>query len=105
LVGIASLLPVAARATQPPPAAGATGRYVVVLRDGGASPAEVAKRQARAFGMTVDRVYAHALAGYAADVPEGRLAALRADPAVAEVVADEPFTASAKPSPVPGGCA
>jgi subtilisin family serine protease len=58
------------------------GSYIVVLQDGVASPAGAAADQARRYGLTRGAVFSSALKGYAAVVPAGELAALRADPAV-----------------------
>ena len=55
---------------------------IVVLRDG-ADPYTVANDHARDHAADVSFVYAHALSGYAAHVPAGRLAALASDPRVA----------------------
>ena len=68
-----------------PPAAGS--EWIVVLEGSpSARSASVAADHAGRFGVDVRFTYAHALAGYAATVPDAALAALRADPAVAAVL-------------------
>ena len=69
-------------------------RYIVVLKDA-AAPAEVA----RAHGVQPVAVYRHALNGFAATVPAGRLAALQRDPRVAYVEADQLVHAFAQTTP------
>lgn len=63
-------------------------RVIVVLRDGAGAPGPTAVALGRANGFTPGHVYQHALRGFAASVPAGRLAALRADPRVASVELD-----------------
>ncbi len=63
-------------------------RYIVVLKDRAGQPAAVASDHAERFGAEVKSVYGSALKGYAARIPEGRLAAVRQDPQVAYVEAD-----------------
>src|SRR2546428_52652 len=58
----------------------ATGRYVVVLKEG-VDAGAVASKQASKYGLVVDSVYRRALTGYAADVPLDKGGALRADAA------------------------
>jgi subtilisin len=72
-------------------------RYIVVLRAGQAT--SIASDQARAFGLSVTRVFTHALRAYAADVPASSLGALRADPRVAFVVSDRTFHISSQALP------
>jgi subtilisin len=78
--------------------AGPVGRYIVVLRDGADSTA-VAREHAATYGASVSYVYRAALRGYAATIPDARLAALRADPAVAFVSADREVRAIAQSLP------
>jgi subtilisin family serine protease len=70
-------------------AAGGPGadRYIVVLKDA-VDSAAVAKLHAAQYGAHVDAVWAHALHGYAAVIPNERVAAVRADQNVKYVVAD-----------------
>lgn len=63
-------------------------QYIVVLRDSVANPGGVADELASAHGLTLGQKYSHALKGFAAHVPAGRLAALEKDPRVAFVSAD-----------------
>jgi subtilisin len=77
---------------------GAVGRYIVVLRDG-ASPAAVANEHATKFGASVSHVYVAALHGYAATIPNARLADVRADARVAFVSADREVHAIAQTLP------
>jgi subtilisin family serine protease len=62
-------------------------RYIVVLKDAVDSNA-VANLHAARYGANVDAVWSHALRGYAAVIPNDRVAALRADENVSYVVAD-----------------
>ena len=77
---------------------GAVGRYIVVLRDG-ASPPAVAREHAAKYGAAVSHVYVAALHGYAATIPDARLAALKADPRVEFVSADREVHATAQTLP------
>ena len=72
--------------------------YIVVLKDGTNSSA-VAAEHARAHAAAVAFVYSHALSGYAAMIPNARIAAVRADPRVAYVEADGVMTASTQTLP------
>jgi subtilisin len=54
-------------------------RYIVVLKSSVRKPGAVAANQARAYGAQVTHVYRSALKGYAAKIPSGRVAALRAN--------------------------
>src|SRR3954449_4137344 len=66
----------------------ALGRYVVVLKATVPSAAVVAKDHAAKQGAQVQRVYESALKGYAAIIPQSRLAAIRADSRVSYVETD-----------------
>jgi subtilisin len=70
------------------------GMYIVVLKDSVSDPAAVAAEHGRADGAQVSHVYSYALKGYAAAIPESRIAAVRADPRVAAVAPDSEFTAA-----------
>lgn len=59
--------------------AGPTDRYVVVLKESASYPGRTAEGMARRYGLGVGFVYSHALKGFSATVPSGRLAELRAD--------------------------
>jgi subtilisin family serine protease len=76
------------------------GHYIVVLAKGKAPhPGEVASRHARAHGASVDYVYRHALSGYAATIPAGRVDEVADDPRVAYVERDKLMTVSAQTVP------
>lgn len=64
------------------------GRYIVVLKSSAPRANAVAAAQSARFDEHVLHVYTHVLKGYAALVPIGRLAALKADPNVAFVEPD-----------------
>lgn len=72
-----------------PPSQVVPGRYIVVLHDNVPSAAAVASELEARHGLGVTQVYEHALKGFAAAVPAGRLAALQRDPRVAFVEADQ----------------
>lgn len=82
------------------PAAGAAPAtaYVVVLRDS-ADPGAVAAEHARTHGAEVSHVYAYALKGYAARIPEARVARVLADPRVAFLSLDREVRAVAQTLP------
>jgi subtilisin family serine protease len=83
---------------QAAPDGGPAGRYIVVLKAAVDSNA-VAAEHARRYGVGIQAVYGHALAGYAAVVPAARLAALRADENVDYVEPDGEVTVSAQTTP------
>ncbi len=74
-------------------AGGPRSSYIVVLNAGAGAPAAVAAEHAARFGADVAHVYSHALAGYAATLPDAAVAALERDPRVAYVEADGVVTA------------
>ena len=88
--GILAALTASLFAATPTAAAPSEGKYIVVLKDTAASPDTLARSHASRFGAKVGPVYRHALKGYAAALSADRVAALRADPAVAAVVQDLP---------------
>lgn len=87
VVAIATLLAFTSVSTAAPVLG--TTRAIVVLSDAAGSPARAANALGRQYGFTPDLVYSHALKGFAAEVPSGRLAALRVDPRVAYVELDQ----------------
>jgi subtilisin len=91
LASVAMLAASASAATIP-------GRYIVVLKDSVGDPGVVAREHTRADGAAVSHVYSHALKGYAAAIPDARVAAVKGDPRVAYVSPDTTFQASAKAS-------
>lgn len=85
----------------PAGAAAATGAdsYIVVLKDRGTSSGALASEHARKYGASVKHVYGHALAGYAATIPNDRVGAVRADSRVAYVEPDGVASAVAQTLP------
>jgi subtilisin family serine protease len=94
--GLLAALVVSVVAAVPAVAApeGRTGSYIVVLK-GSANPTAAAGRH----GTRATHVYRHALRGYSAQLSAAKVAALRADPNVAAVVADQTFRISAQTLP------
>ena len=91
---------VVAQEERPTGAAGPTDRYVVVLKDGtSADPERTADGMARRYGLGVGFVYSHALNGFSATVPGGRLEELRVDDRVDYVERDEAMRAVAQVLP------
>ena len=82
LIALASLLVLPAQGSGP-----ASDRYIVVLKQAVDSQA-VANLHSARYGAAVDHVWSQALHGYAAVIPNDRVAALRADQNVSYVVAD-----------------
>ena len=64
------------------------GQYIVVLNDEVSNVRGAASEMARAHGLGLQFIYTNALKGFAASVPEGRLAALERDPRIAYVEQD-----------------
>ena len=94
LAVVASLLPVSAQAAN---GAGAD-RYIVVLKDA-VDAARVADLHAAKYGAAVDRVWGTALHGYAAVIPNDRVAAVRVDANVAYVERDGDVSIDAQTLP------
>jgi aqualysin 1 len=87
LAGVALLAIFAA-----PAVAEASGRdYIVVFKPGVSDPAAVAKKQSRRYDVDTSYVYGAARDGYAAQIPRGEVAAVRADDRVAYVERDKPL--------------
>ncbi len=74
-------------------------QYVVVLKDYVGDPGAVAREHAQRHGAEVIHTYQHAIKGYAARIPEARLAAVRDDPRVQFVSEDREVKASAQELP------
>jgi subtilisin len=72
----------------------ASGQYIVVLKDGAASPAQIAAEHGRAYGFKPQLVYGHALRGYAARLPEAALAGITSRPEVRFVSEDREVRAA-----------
>lgn len=64
------------------------GQFIIVLKDDIPSAAAVANEMARAHGLGLGHIYEHALKGFSAAVPAGRLQALSRDPRVLFVQPD-----------------
>ena len=75
------------------------GRYIVVLEEGIQDPTTVAREHARGHGAEVLHTYQHAIKGYAARIPEGRLEQVRADGRVAYVEPDQTTHTTAQTLP------
>ncbi len=91
---------VVAQEERPTGGAVPTDRYVVVLKDGAsADPKRTAAGMARRYGLGVGFVYNHALKGFSAAVPGGRLEQLRADERVDYVERDGTMRAVAQVLP------
>ena len=112
-VGLVTLAPATtagAADDRPAPVVGAQladaidGRYIVVLEDR-ASAAQVgsARNQAKANGGRVFAEFGAALSGFAAQLPDRAIEALRNKPNVAYIEADQEITLSATQSPATWG--
>jgi subtilisin family serine protease len=84
---------------QPSEVAGSPERYVVVLKDGATDPGRAAAGMARRHGLGVGLVYGHALEGFSAVIPDGRLGAVRADERVKRVEPDKTYHATTQTLP------
>ena len=80
----------------------AKDRYIVVLKDAAGDPRRVAERMATD-GVVPTHVYRHVFRGFAAEIPPGRLAALKRDPNVVSVTPDGIVRAVADVAGVPTG--
>lgn len=78
-------------------------RYIVVLKDSVQNTPGVAAEHARNHQVKVSSVYAHALKGYAASMPPGKVKALERDSRVAYVEVDGVATTVATQSNAPWG--
>ena len=76
-----------------------TATYIVVLKQTAADVPAVASDLARAHGGTVGHVYKHALRGFSIRVPAPAVEAIRRNPSVAYVEADQPFAITAQSMP------
>jgi aqualysin 1 len=97
-VALFASLVVVLPASGQPTAAAAADRYIVVLKQAVDSQAVASLHSAR-YGASVGAVWSHALHGYAAVIPNDRVAGLRADPNVAYVEADGIAHATAQAIP------
>ena len=97
VLAIAALVAVTSATARTDAEAGA-GRYIVVLKPG-ANARTVANEHAAAHAAAISFVYSHALSGYAATIPNARLAAVQADERVAYVEPDGEMSAVAQTLP------
>ncbi|MDP2321308.1 MAG: S8 family serine peptidase [Acidobacteriota bacterium] len=79
--------------------AGPAAPYIVVLQDDGSDVTSIANDHARAYGLSVQRLYRSALRGYAAVIPLARLDDVRNDATVRFVSEDRPVFAVAQNIP------
>jgi len=98
LLLLAVLLLASAAVPATSPAQRGAERYIVVLKDD-AKPKEVAAEHGRRHGAQVKFVYERALRGYAAVIPNDRVAEIRADNRVDYVERDGEMKASAQTLP------
>ena len=89
------------RQDQGPPDGVIPGQYIVVFKDGVQDPTALARGHAQRYGAEILFTYQHAVKGYSAHFPEGRLDKVRADERVAYVEHDK--TAYAQAQTVPWG--
>ncbi len=91
--------------TAAPASAATTGRYIVVLREDAGSPRDVAVDHAQRTGARVSHVYATAVRGYSAELPDHLVSSIRDDPRVAAVARDTPvgIAATARVQLLPHG--
>ncbi len=73
------------------------GQYIIVLKDRAGDSGAVASEMAAAHGLGLLHVYGHALKGFAAVVPEGKLDQIKRDARVAFVSEDRLVSATGKP--------
>jgi aqualysin 1 len=87
---LVALLALAALAAMSAVGAGASagGRYIVVLKAGTSNPSAAASDNGRRYGASVGSVYGHALKGYSAAIPDGKVDDVRRDSRVAYVERD-----------------
>jgi subtilisin len=90
---------IVAFATAPADSAERASGYIVELRGAPGSAGAIAASQARLFRTKLDHVYSHALNGYSAQFTPSQVDALRRDPRVVDVTADETFHLSAESLP------
>ncbi len=81
--------------------AASAGSQIVILKDH-VNVDTVAAQHKTKYTATVERSFRHAVKGYAATLPDAKVAAVRADPSVLFVTEDE--TVSSPPEPTPRRC-
>lgn len=74
------------------------GHYIIVLHDTVTDVDAAANDLAAAHGLGLNHKYSHAIKGFAATVPAGRLGALKRDPRVDFINQDRLVSATGKPS-------
>ena len=79
---------------QPSKAAGHADRYIVVLKEDASNPGRAANGMAQRYGLGVGFVYSHALKGFSATIPGGRLEKVRTDERVNYVEHDSTMSAA-----------
>jgi subtilisin family serine protease len=79
---------------QPSKAAGQADRYIVVLKEDASNPGRAANGMAQRYGLGVGFVYSHALKGFSATIPGGRLEKVRTDERVNYVEHDRTMSAA-----------
>jgi hypothetical protein len=89
--------PVGQAAPAPAARPDATDRWIVLLHPG--EDVKAARARAKDLGVRVDRVFRHAIRGYAAKLTPAQLDVIRADPAVADVVRDGVVRLQAQSTP------
>ena len=91
------------QATDAPAGSLVAGQYIVVFRDDVADAPGLAQSLARAHGASPAHTYQHALKGFAAQLPEQAVEALRRNPNVAYVEQDQVVRAVGTQSPATWG--
>jgi subtilisin family serine protease len=91
------------QATDAPAGSLVAGQYIVVFRDDVADAPGLAQSLARAHGASPKYTYQHAIKGFAAQLPEAAVEALRRNPNVAYVEQDQVVRAVGTQSPATWG--
>src|SRR5947209_7058919 len=63
-------------------------RYIVVLKNDGSDPEQVAEEKVQEQGITVEHTYERVLKGFSAEIPPSQLDEVRKDPRVQSVSQD-----------------
>lgn len=96
--------PAAAKSEAPLIGSSTAERFIVVMDEAGSkADLRAAKADARTDGAVVEHTYQSVVDGFVADLTPESLDALRANPDVAYIEADQPVTATATQSPVTWG--
>ena len=94
VLALASVFIAAAQGAPP-----AKQSYIVVLKEGASSPADIASEHGNTYGFKANFVYTSALRGYAATFPEAALKGIESRPQVAFVSLDGDVQAPSRPFP------